>query len=151
MATNDDIVISKGDLSVTLFTVDGTAENIKNVLKVIASSGGTSNSNQEDGAKETKIVDLLRITESYHIEGYIHDSATKTAKQIKDDLKSIVNGAGINGGEISIVYEDTTITGYIEDLTIKKVINDDVAGSGYTGKDSADYRVTLEFIKGVRI
>jgi hypothetical protein len=151
MATNSNITISKGSLSVEIHTVDGTAENIKNTLKIIAGSGGTTEGNQSGGPKDTKVIDLLRIQESYHIEGYLTADDTYTAKQVKDNLRTIVKGAQTNGGEITMVYEDENITGYIEDITIKKIINDDVVGSGYSSKDSAEYRVTIEFVKGVSI
>ena len=151
MGTNSNIVISKGSYSVEIQTISGTSENIKNVLKLIVGSGGTTEQNQADGPKDTRVVDLLRITEAYHIEGQITASSTKTAKQVKDDLRSIVLGGGTAGGEITLLYEDESISGYIEDLVIKKIGNDDVVGAGYTGKDSAEYTVTVEFVKGVRV
>ena len=150
MATNTNVVIAKGAYSVTLETIEVT-ESIKNILKVVAGKGGQSEGNQASGPKNTIVVDLLRLTEAYHIEAYITANATYTAKQIKDQLRTIVKGGGINGGEITLTYEDENINGYIEDIVIKKSANDDVVGSGYTGKDSVEYHVTLDFVKGEKI
>ena len=150
MATNSDIVLAKGSYSVTLPTKEVT-ESVKNTLKIVAGKGGQSEDNQSKGPKNTIIVDLLRITEAYHIETYIIATATYTAKQIKDQLREIVKGGGINGGEISFTYEDEVLKGYIEDMVIKKSGNDDVVGNSYTGNDSAEYHVTIDFTAGEKV
>ena len=164
MAVNENITISKGGYSVTIQATDGTAENIKNTLKIIDSSGGTNESNQSTGPKNTITVDLLRIQESYHIEGNIVASATGTAdlkkdtggttavsaKQSKDNLREIIKGAGIDGGEITIKYEGSSILGYIEDIVITPSYeNINAVAGGYTGTDAAEYHVAVNFIKGV--
>jgi len=140
--------VSKGGYSVTLALLDGIAENMINTLKKIAGKGGTGSSNQSGGPKETILIDLLRITQTYHIESVITKTDAKSAYQVKEDLKSIVKGGGINGGEITMVYEDESLSGYIETLTIKKISNDNAVAAGYTGNDSAEYRVTFDFVKG---
>ena len=146
MAQNDDIRFTKGSYDVTVFTAKVT-ESVKNTLKIVAGKGGQSKSNQSEGPKDTMIVDMLRIANSFHIEAYITKTDTKTAKETKDDLKKITEGADINGGNVTMYYEDGTVDGYIETLTIDKVYNDNSVDS-YSENDSAEYHITIEFIKG---
>lgn len=147
MANNDDVRFTKGAYDVTLFTSKVT-EGVKNTLKIVAGKGGTSKGNQSSGPKDTMVVDMLRITCPYHIEAYITKTDTKTAKQIKDDLKEIVKGAGVNGGNITMYYEDGTVEGFIETLNIDKIFNDNLVDNSYGANDSAEYHVTIEFIQG---
>ena len=142
---NDDIILTKGGYSVTMFTTT-SAENFKNTLTVIA--GVVTPSNQNSGVKEPTVVDLLRITHTFTFECYITANTTKTAKQVKDDLTSIFNGAGVESVPAVLTYEDTPFNVFPEDLVIKKINNDDVVGSGYTGKDSAEYQVTMSVVEG---
>lgn len=145
MSVNDDIIISKGIYSVTMFTTT-SAENFKNTMQVIAPI--TTPNNQEDGVKLPTVVDLLRITHTFSFECYITQTATKTAKEVKDDLKAIFNGANVDSTPAVLTYEDDTYDVFPEDVVIKKINNDDVIGSGYTGLDSAEYQVTLSVIEG---
>ena len=143
---NDDIRFTKGSYDVTVFTAKVT-ESVKNALKIVAGKGGQSRDNQSDGPKDTMIVDMLKITNAYHVEAYITKTDSKTAKQVKDELKKIAEGADIDGGDVTMYYEDGTVDGYIETLNIDKVYNDNSVET-YTGIDSAEYHVTIEFIKG---
>jgi len=145
MANNDDITLTKGAYSVTLFTSD-SSENFKNVLKVIP--GVTTPANQSTGAKVPTVVDLLRITHTFSIEAWITPTATKTAKQVKSDLISIFNGGAVDNNTVTLTYEDESINVFFEDLVIKKVNNDDVISSSYAGKDNAEYHVTLTIVEG---
>ena len=148
MAVNDDIRFVKGSYDVTLFTAKIT-ENIKNQLVIVAGKGGQSKSNQSEGPKPTMIVDMLKITDVYHIEAYITKTTSQTAKEIKDDMREIARGAKVDGGDVIMYYEDEQIGGYIENLTIDKTINDDLADSGYSGNDGSEYHIVIGFIKGV--
>ncbi len=145
MAVNDDITISKGIYSVNMFTTT-SAENFKNTMQVIAPI--STPLNQEDGVKLPTIVDLLRITHTFSFECYITPTSTKTAKEVKDDLKAIFNGANVDSVPAVLTYEDDTYNVFPEDVVIKKINNDDVTGSGYTGLDNAEYQVTLSVIEG---
>ncbi len=145
MATNDDITLAKGSYSVSLFTIRPT-ENWKNALEVIP--GVTSISNQDQAPNSSQVVDLQRSTYSYVIECAITATATKTAKQVKSDLRTIFEGARTEGGPITLTYEDGSINVFFEDCVIKKASNDDVVGSGYNGKDSVEYTATLTLVEG---
>ena len=144
---NDDVRFTKGTYDVTVFTAKVT-ESVKNTLKKVAGKGGQSKDNQSEGPKDTMIVDMLKIVNSYHIEAYLTKTDTKTAKQVKDDLKWIAEGAEVDGGEVTMYYEDDEIDGYIETLTIDKIYNDNLVDNSYTSNDSAEYHITIEFIKG---
>lgn len=145
MAINDDLTIAKGGFSVTLFTTS-SAENFKNTLTVI--TGVVSPNNQDTGVKDPTVVDLLRITHTFTFGGYITKTSVKTAKQVKDDLISIFNGADVESVPAVLTYEDTSFNVFPEDLVIKKMNNDDIVASGYVGTDAAEYQVTMTVVKG---
>lgn len=145
-----DLTISKGSLTVTL-QVFKFPEEYSNKLTVLPIPQ-TAN-NQASGPKDTKILDLLRLTHSMVIGAYIspNSSAGKTAKQVKDDLKSIVTGANINGGTCELVYDGDTYHGFIEKLVITENPQDDPVGAGFTDDSLMAYEVTLTFIEGIAL
>lgn len=145
MAINDDITISKGIYSVTMFTTE-SSENYKNALTVI--TGVVTPSNQETGVKLPTVVDLLRITHTFTFGCTITATAGKTAKQVKDDLIKIVNGADVESVPVVLTYEDTSFDVFPEDCVIKKVNNDNVVDASYSGEDAAEYTVTLTVVEG---
>lgn len=145
MAVNDDITLAKGSYSATLFTT-GSSENFKNVLQVIP--GVTTPANQAGGTKVPTVVDLLRITHTFSIDAYITPTASKSAKEVKNDLITIFNGGGVNNETITLTYEDETHDVFFEDCVIKKINNDDVTATGYSGLDNAEYHVTLTIVEG---
>ena len=142
---NDDLTIAKGAYSVSMFTTT-SAENFKNPLTVV--TGVVSPNNQADGVKDPTIVDLLRITHTFTFECYITKTDSKTAKQVKTDLVKIFNGADVDSTPATLTYEDASYDVFPEDLVVKKINNDDVAGSSYTGTDSAEYQVTMTVVEG---
>jgi len=144
LATNDNIVLTKGNYTVTLFTTD-IAENWKNLLKIVP--GITSKDNQINAPNKSRVIDLQRSNYNYVISGYITKSATQTAKQIKDDLRIIFEGSRQSGGPIILTYEDNSINVFFEDCVVKKIINDDTV-TNYTGDDSAEYNVTVTLVEG---
>lgn len=148
MAYNDDFTISKGSFSVTLFTTS-VSDNFKNKLTAIA--GVTSPAKSAEGVKDTKVVDLLRITHTFSLGGVITAETGKTAKEVKDDLISIIKGAGLNGGSPATLQLDgDTFNVYIEDCVFQKIFNDNAA-ENYTGLDSAEWNVNLTLVEGVSV
>ena len=148
MATNDDIRLAKGVFNITLFTTNDT-ENLKNNLQKIPPIQPAGK--QELGPKETKVVDLLRITETFVFGCVITKSGSTSAKTVKKNLQSLAKGAGVNGGTpATLYYEDETFSVYVEDLVIKKVKNDN-AVENYSGDDAAEYMVTITLVKGEEV
>ena len=145
MAVNDDITLSKGAYSVTLFTKT-SAENFKNTLTIIP--GVVTPDNQATGVKDPTVVDLLRITHTLTFEAFITKTETKSAKQVKDDLVNIFNSGGVNSSPVTLSYEDDTFNVFIEDLVIKKINNDNVVATSYTANDAAEYNVTITVVEG---
>jgi len=137
-----EITISKGSYSVTLYATD-IAENFTNKIFVI--TGATSNENQSGGPSDPKIVDLLRITHQFVIKCYITGTSTKTNKEVKEELIEIYEGAGINGGTTSLVYDGDTFEGYIEKLNIVEKAEDNIST---TIKDYARYELAVTFVEG---
>ena len=121
MARKTDIVLTKGAVSVTLFTTDDT-ENLKNVLQVVP--GVVSPDNQSSGEKIATVVDLLRITHTFQIQGYIVETTATSALTAKNNLKSIFYGANVDSTPAVLTYEDSSINVFPEDIVIKGVNNE---------------------------
>ena len=146
-----DITLSKGGITVTIYAND-VAEQYTNKLFPITPAQASAN--QASGPKPVKIVDLLRITREIQIKGVITGTGSKTAKQIKDELKSIYNGGSIAGGVIAMVYDGDTINGYMEKLLIREIPRDEPSDfeSEYTAyTDIVKYDVVINFMEGVAI
>lgn len=145
MARKDDITLSKGGVTVTLFTVSD-AENGKKILQVIP--GVVTPDNQDTGYKKATVVDLLRITHTFQFEGYIVDTTAIPALTAKNNLITIFNGANTSSAPVVLTYEDSSYDVWIEDYTIKGVNNDAAVAAGYEGEDSAEYHVSLTLVEG---
>ncbi len=156
-----EVVISKGNYSVTIH-VNNFSEEYANKLTILPIPQVSSN--QSSGAKDTKILDLLRLTHNFIIKGSITasnvgigsnkdsgGSASLTAIECKEILKNIVNGASINGGTCTMIYDGNSYEGYIEKVVMVEESQDDPITSGYTGVDQARYEVNLTFVEGVSI
>ena len=76
MASVGNIVLSKGSLSVTIYPNE-IPEEYANKLTVLPIPQTASN--QASGPKDTKILDLLRLTHTLIIKGYLTASATKNS------------------------------------------------------------------------
>jgi len=140
-----ELTVSKGSVSVTIYATD-IAENYTNKLFLI--TGATTSENQATGPSPTRVVDLLRIVHQLVIKCYIAGSDTKTAKEVKDDLISISEGASTTGGTISLVYDGDTFEGYLEKLNIVEKAADSQVE---TDKEFARYEVALTFVEGTGI
>jgi len=140
-----DIQFEKGSYSVDLHA-DNVSEEYTNKLVVL--SLPQTATNQASGKKDTKILDLLRITHQFVIKGYIAATATKTAKDIKNDLITLANGSGEAGGEITMTYDGDTYTGYLEKVVAIKESSDSPDDES---TDEVKYSLALTFIVGVEV
>jgi len=140
-----DITFSKGSLSVGVYS-DEVNEEYNN--KLIVLSLAQTSSNQASGKKDTKILDLLRITHQFVIKAYFVKESTVTAKTQKTNLFSIANGGGTNGGTTSMVFDGDTYNGYIEKINCKTVADDSV---NETSDQVRKYELTITFVVGVAI
>jgi len=145
MTVNDDIKLTKGIYSVTLFTNEST-ENFKNALTVKPSV--ISPAKQSSGSKKAMVVDLLRITHTFVIHCYIVRSGSKTAKEIKRHLIKIFEGGGVGSSPVKLTYEDEEFDVFFEDCVIKKINNDNIVETNPNISDSAEYSVTLTLVEG---
>ena len=144
----NELIFSKGTYSVTIYS-SSVAEGYTNKIFLIAAP--QSQANQADGRKTVKVVDLLRITHDIVVKGYVVGTSTKTAKEIKDELVSIFNGGGTNGGVVSLIYNGTTYSGYLEKLTITEESfdePDDFVTSKENYDDVVQYEVAVTFNEG---
>ncbi|MFW9872076.1 MAG: hypothetical protein ACFFG0_03165 [Candidatus Thorarchaeota archaeon] len=140
-----DITFSKGSHSVDI-ECGSVSEEYKN--KLITLPIPQSATNQSSGKKDTKIVDLLRITHQFVIKAYICATSTLTAKQVKDKLKLIANGAETNGGVVSMVYDGDTLYGYIESLAFTKKAMDSPTTES---QEEVKYEAAITFVVGVSV
>lgn len=154
-----DLRFTKGSYSVGIYS-DNVNEEYKN--KLIVLSLPQSSANQTSGKKDTKILDLLKVTHQFVIKGYLTGtttatsstndtdggSTTLTAKQIKDNLITIANGAAQAGGTISMTYDGDTYTGYLE--SIVAIRNADDAPTSEP-EDMIKYSLQLTFVVGVSV
>lgn len=141
-----EISISKGSYNVTIYATE-VNDNLDNKLFNI--SPPTGKSNQDSGPKDTKIVDILRITRQINItQGAITGTSLLTAKQVKDQLITMFKGAGEKGGVCTMTYDGDSHTGVIEKLTFIQTASDEPDSPE---EDYAKYRLQMNFIVGTTI
>jgi len=152
-----DVRFTKGGYSVGIETNSVSEEYTNKLIPLILAQSST---NQASGKKDTKIIDLLRITHQFVIKGYITNiadatsatndtsggSTSLTAKQIKDNLKTLATGAKTDGGEITMSYDGDDLEGYIEKIVVTNEAKD------YPSSPSVDvlkYELAITFVVGV--
>ena len=136
------LIIAKGVYTVTIHTVEVT-ENYSNEFKVRPLP--QTPQNQDSGPKGTKLVDLLKITHSLMVRGWINKTSTKTAKQVIDDLKKIFQGADTTGGYATITYDGDNIGMFPEKLTIiKKPLRE----PSDPGESIGQYQISMNLVEG---
>jgi len=142
------IVLSKGTFSVEIhpFLMKNQQINKMTILPIPQVA-----KNQSSGPKDVKILDLLRLTHTIIVNGYLTATASKTAKEVKDDLFSIIKGGGEDGGTVTLTYDGDSYEGYIEKVIITEKAQDDPVGASYSDTDHARYEIILNFIEGVAI
>ena len=140
----DNIILSKGSYSVTL-----QSTKIKDSLsnKIFSVTIPVTTGKQSEGIEDkNKVVDLLRITRTFTVTGYI------TTNQEKSDLINIVSGAGINGGAITMNYSDggnkTSFSVYVKDIDFDQVSQDEPSS---LPSDFAKFSVNVTLLEGVKI
>ena len=144
----NNITISKGAYSVEIGT-DHVAEGFTKSIKPITPAQGKEN--QSSGPKDAIIVDLLMITRVLNIKGHITGTASKTAKVVRNELKSIYNGGGINGGVETLTYDGETIYGFMQKLTIVTEPMDepdDFESAKENYQEVLKYNVSFDFLEG---
>lgn len=141
-----DITLSKGTYTgasaVTIYVnkIDDSFEN-----KIFQITPSTPKGKQADGPKDTKVVDLLRITRRFKITGFILSNTDKT------NLICILEGGGINGGPITMTYNDggdaTSFDVFYANCSISQTRQDEPASSA--PDDLAKFEVTIDLTKGI--
>lgn len=141
----NEITLTKGAFTVTIGTAE-IDENYSNKLSLITPP--QVKNNQDSGPKDNKIIDLLRVTHEFLIRGYLTGTASKTAKEVREDLRNIFKGAQAKGGVVTMVYDGDSYTGYIEKVGCKEVASDE---PGTMPEDAVKYSVQVTFVEGVSI
>ena len=149
------ITLTKGAYTVKIYP-DTMDENFDNKLFVITPP--QSPGNQDEGKKDSKIIDLLRITHTYKIKGYLtNDSSGKTAYQEKNDLAIMTEGARTTGGAVTVNIDPenpdpdrATISAYIEKLTISEKSMDLDSSKTYSD-DIVKYIIDITLVEGISV
>jgi hypothetical protein len=139
------VEISKNSTSVTIHSVEAT-ENFDN--KLIFIRPPQMSQNQSSGPKDTKAIDMLIITHTLVVRGHINKTASKTAKQVINDLKSIFKGAQTTGGPCTVVYDGDSLSMFPEKLTI---IKKPLSEADTSDTSVIQYDVQLTLVEGVSI
>jgi len=111
----------------------------------------TAKQNQATGQKSSKIVSLLRVVRTMAITGMLTGTSTKTAKEVKDDLITIVRGGGTAGLPVTLSYDGDSLSGIIEKIAFNHKPSDepDVSSDKPRYADYVKYTVQITFIEGV--
>jgi len=153
------IKISKGDYNVLIYPTS-TNTQLDNKLFVITPP--KSEGKQDEGVITPKVVDLLRITTTYRIQGHIVSTTRANAYTIKNTLVKICEGAEVQGGEISATvepentnipeceYSKSEIKGYIEKLTITENSRDLSSDITYPD-DTIWFDIDMTMVIGLRV
>jgi len=153
------ITISKGEYSVEIYPTS-TNTQLDNKLFVITPP--KSEGRQDEGVATPKIVDLLRITTTYRIQGHIVTTTRANAYTIKNTLVKICEGADVQGGEVTATvepennnvpaceYSKSTISGYIEKLTITENSRDLHSDKTYAD-DTVWFDIDMSIIIGLKV
>ncbi len=152
-----ELTISKGGITVTIYARD-IDDSFANKIFII--NIPTTSNNQASGPQSPKIVDLLRLTRTIQINGFITADTvnSKTAAQVKKDLITILTGGTTAGGIITLNYDGlgrklntnsdaTSISGYIEKLSFREDPKDEPSNSS-TITDYAKFSVQITFVEG---
>ena len=140
-----EVQFSKGSYSVDMHA-DNVSEEFNN--KLIILNIPQVSTNQSAGKKSTNVLDLLQITHQFLIKGYVAKNSTKSGFQQKEDLLSIADGGGTNGGTISMTYDSKTYTGYLEKITVIRKPHDEPS---IESKDEIRYELSITFVVGTSI
>jgi len=133
----------KGGINLTL-PATGFSDDLDDNLTILPIPSTASN--QSVGQKSTKILDLLRITRMMNL------TAEITTKADKSTLISLVQGAGINGGTIQLIYDGDTYEGYIKKITITERMGAGATvASGTYSTSMTRYTAVITFYEGVSI
>jgi hypothetical protein len=139
-----EITIKKGVYEITIYA-SKVVEKLRNRMFIF--TPGTGRNNFEAGRKETRLINLLRVTHEININiGYICGTSTKSAKEVKDELKEVFEGAS-ESGTITLEYSGDTYTGFIEDLTFGEYAKD-FEDDGDFPEDSVRYELQMNFVVG---
>lgn len=133
------IILSKGNYAVTIH-----ANQIEDGFgnKLFQITPATPIQSQEAGSSPTIIVDLLRLTRTFRILGYL------TSTLEKYYLIKIIEGGGINGGAVQMIYPDggdaTSFVVFIENYVLTQKASD--FGNGWLSGGNYYKGMVVEYI-----
>lgn len=107
---------------------------------------------QENGPADKLVVDLLDITHEMLVRGVIVPTATQTAEEARDELITLMKGAGVSSGQgddlhLVVTYGTNSYNMFISKLAIKEKPLDYDPTTGET--DLVKYDVQITLLEGV--
>lgn len=139
----NEVTLTKGEYSVTIYCIqieDGF------INKITTITPPTGKQNQDAGPKANKIVDLLRVTRTFRLQGHILNNTDKAS------LINIIQGGGVKGGVITFTYDDggdaTSFDVFVENCIFTQKSADEPTSPP---TDFAKHDVNITLIKGTTI
>ncbi len=156
MAPTGNITLSKGTHTVTLQTVevdDNYSNKVNEKLPTLREPQA-----QSLGPRDKIVIDLLDITHEMLVRGEITPTSTQTAEDVRDELITMMKGAGVDSGSgqnmyITVTYGTNTYTMFMTKLAVKEKstdfspTSDAQEKSDYQG--SSKYTVQITLFEGV--
>lgn len=156
MGATGNIIISKGAYSVTINTLEVDDNYSNKVLDKIPTTREPQN--QSLGPRDKLIIDLLDITHEILVRGQITPTASKTAEEVRDDLITILKGAGVDSDSgqnmyCTVTYGGSSFNMYITKLAIKEKSSDYSPSSDAVEKSDyqnvSKYTVQVTLLEGI--
>ncbi len=132
--------------SVVIINVNEIDDARSNKLFNISPARGTQEHSL--GPDDAIIVNLLRVTRTLVMTGYVTATSTQTAKQVKSNIINIYEGitGGNNNKGVRLVYDGENIQGVIEKLAINEKPHDEPTSPP---EEMIKYTVQITFTKGI--
>ena len=158
MAATGNITLSKGAHSVTLQTIE-VDDNYSNKVNEKIPTLREPQS-QSLGPRDKIVIDLLDITHEMLVRGEITPTATQTAEEVRDELITMMKGAGVSAGtgqnmHITVTYGTNTYTMFMTKLAVKEKSTDFNPASDAIEKadyqEASKYTVQITLFEGVSV
>jgi hypothetical protein len=131
------ITIAKGVYSVTIHTTEIVEDYANDLHQIVIP---TTKQNQANGPKNNKTMDMLKITHSVVVRGYLSTELDRT------NLIKIFKGAEIAGSPVAATYDthpDTPLNMFMEKLMITEASKDKLSSN------QTKYAIQVTLLEGV--
>jgi len=135
-----EIILAKGSNTVTIYSSQIVDSFTNKIFKITPAKGKQG---QDAGPNDVKVVDLLRLTRTFRVDGYL------TTNGEKGTLISIIEGGGVKGGGITLTYsgggDSTSFTVFVESCVFTQKSADEPTSAP---DDFAKHQLAITIVKG---